>query len=510
MRPHVTPSIPLADLAARFGLHGEPGLTTVSGISMASAEVQTGDLYLGVPGANVHGASFAADAVARGAVAVVTDATGAAMTAGLGVPVLTTEGTPRAVAGTLAAAVYRTGVFDDSGRPPLTLGVTGTNGKTSTAHMLDALLRQLGRRTGLSSTAERRVGTEAVVSHLTTPEATELHALLARMREASVDSVIIEVSAHALSRHRIDGVMFDVAAFTNLSHDHLDDYADMAAYLEAKAALFVPERARRAVVNLDSDAGRLIVARSGIPTTTIATGPGHGSDWVVTIGAERPSYTEFTVSHREHGSVTTRIPLIGRHMASNAGLAVAMLVESGIALHDIVDVVANDGGILVDLPGRLVRVSGERGPTVYVDSGHTPDAFAKSLQAIRAVTTGRVIMVTGADGGRDATKRNPMGHEAMRGSDLLILTDHHVRFEDPDEIRRALREGALEERPDGDVLEVGDPEEAIRTAVSLAREGDTILWSGLASQDYRDVEGVERPFSVVDVTRAALRENGYL
>lgn len=500
---------PLADLARRFDLRGDASSVVVSGVTMASGDVQPGDLYLGVPGARTHGASFWPDAVSRGAAAIVTDAAGAELASAASVPVLISDGSPRPIAGRLAAAVYRTGSFDDSSSAPLTFGVTGTNGKTSTAHMLDALLRQVGKRTGLSSTAERRIGDEAVVSHLTTPEATELHALLARMREASVDAVIVEVSAHALTRHRVDGVMFDVVAFTNLSHDHLDDYGDMAAYLDAKAALFTPERARRAVVNLDSEAGLLIVARSGIPTVTIATDALHTADWSVTINAERPAYTEFTVAHAEHGRLTTRVPLIGRHMAANAGLAIAMLVESGIALRDLADVVANDGGILVDLPGRLVRVSKERGPTLYVDSGHTPDAFAKTLEAVREVTPGRVIMVTGADGGRDATKRQPMGREAMRGSDLLILTDHHTRFEDPAEIRRALLEGARAERPDGEIIEIGDPEEAIRIAVSLAREGDTILWSGLASQDYRDVEGVEQPFSVVDASRAALAEYGY-
>ncbi|GAB3617855.1 UDP-N-acetylmuramoyl-L-alanyl-D-glutamate--2,6-diaminopimelate ligase [Okibacterium endophyticum] len=514
MRPHTPPSVPLADLARRFRLEGDPGAVIVSGISMASTDVQPGDLYLGVPGANAHGADFAADAVSRGAAAIVTDANGVQKAASAGVPVLRSGDSPRLIAGDLAAAIYGTGDDNGDGSTPLTLGITGTNGKTSTAHMLDALLKQLGKTTGLSSTAERRVGDEAVTSHLTTPEATELHALLARMREVRVDAVIIEVSAHALSRHRVDGVMFDVAAFTNLSHDHLDDYASMDEYLEAKIGLFTSLRAKRAVVSLDSPAGFDVVARSQVPVATIATVDPHShtvpdADWLLSVDAERPDYTEFTLTHTTNGSVTTRVPLIGRHMASNAGLAIAMLVEGGIALHDLSNVLASDGRILVDLPGRLVRVSGVRGPTLYVDSGHTPDAFSKSLAAVRAVTSGRVIMVTGADGGRDATKRHDMGREAMRGSDLLILTDHHVRFEDPAGIRRALREGAHDENPEGDVREIGDPREAIRAAVASAAEGDTILWAGLASQDYRDVRGVEQPFDAALESRRALIEAGW-
>lgn len=477
---------------------------TLTGITMDSRDVRPGDLYVGVPGDRFHGASFSADAVSRGAVAIVTDAAGLVEATASGVPVLVTAESPRLTVGTMAAWLYQT----DRDAPPL-FGMTGTNGKTSTAHFLDSILRQLGRTTGLSSTAERRIGSEVVASALTTPESPELHALIARMREAGVEAAIVEVSAHALTRHRVDGLIFDVAAFTNLSQDHLDDYASMDEYFAAKLSLFTPEHARRAVVSLDTPAGSTVAAQATVPVATITSTPGRRADWTVSVDDEQASFTAFTLSHDAHGSLSTRVPVIGRHMAANGGLAVAMLVESGIALADIDAALSRDGGITVHLPGRAVQVPVADGPAVYVDSGHTPDAFAKTLEAVRHLTTGRVIMVAGANGDRDQLKRPEMGREAALGSDLLIITDHQPRSEDPAVIRDAVLRGARAAKPGGDIREIASPEEAIRAAVREATAADTILWAGLAEKEYREVAGVKVPFSVLDETRAALAEAGW-
>ncbi|WP_234031292.1 Mur ligase family protein [Mycetocola zhujimingii] len=507
MRPlHPTPR-PLVDLAEHFmlALHSEAPDVLLTGITMNSRDVEPGDLYLGLPGARFHGAAFAKDAVARGAVAILTDASGAVEATAAGVPVLLVTESPRDIAGDLAAWLYGT-----STDRPLTLGVTGTNGKTSTVHFLDAILTQLGRKTGLSSTAERRIGDEVVVSSLTTPEAPELHALLARMHEVDVDAAVLEVSAHALTRHRVDGVVFDVSAFTNLSHDHLDDYADMDEYFEAKLALFTPERSRKAVVSLDTPAGFAVAERAGVDVVTISSTPGVASDWTVTIDDEKPDSTAFTVHSERAGSFSTRVPVIGRHMAANGGLAIAMLVEAGISPNDIRSVLDRDGGILATLPGRSVLVPVVDGPAVYVDAGHSPDAFAKTLESVRSLTRGRVIMVAGANGDRDALKRPEMGREAALGSDVLIITDHQPRSEDPAEIRSAVLAGAREAKPDGDIREIAAPELAIRAAVAEATAEDTILWAGLPEKEYREVAGVKIPFSVLDETRAALTEAGWV
>jgi UDP-N-acetylmuramoyl-L-alanyl-D-glutamate--2,6-diaminopimelate ligase len=412
---------------------------------------------------------------------------------------------PRAALGDVSAWIYRTG-GDDS---PLLFAVTGTNGKTSTSYLLEGVLRQLGLVTGLSSTAERHIGDLTVVSRLTTPEASEMHALLARMRESEVRAVAVEVSAQALSRNRVDGLVFDVAAFTNLSHDHLDDYADMEEYFQAKLPLFQPDRAKRAVISLDSPYGHRVVDNARVPLTTITILPDVEADWRVEILDEQAAWTEFRLTGPENRELVTRVPLIGWHMVANAALAIVMLVEAGFELGAISQALEAEGGIVAYLPGRTERVSGDRGPSVYVDFGHSPDAFLTTLAAVRRFTPGKVIMLFGADGDRDKTKRGDMARVAAEGSDILVVTDHHPRFEDPAEIRATLVGAAREAYPEHEIHEVSPPEAAIRTAVGLAGEGDSILWAGPGHQDYRDIRGERTPYSARDEARAALREAGW-
>jgi UDP-N-acetylmuramoyl-L-alanyl-D-glutamate--2,6-diaminopimelate ligase len=505
LRPEHPSARSLAELVNEFDLpySGSVDGVEVTGVTLSSSDVHPGDLYVGIRGANSHGAGYAPQAKLAGAVAVLTDAEGAAGLDELELPVIVVE-SPRAALGEISAWVYRT-----KERPPLLFGTTGTNGKTSTSYLLAGILRQLGLVTGLSSTAERHIGDEVVVSRLTTPEASEMHALLARMREAEVRAVAIEVSAQALERHRVDGIVFDVAAFTNLTHDHLDDYADMEEYFQYKLALFDPDRARRGVVSLDSKYGQRVVSDSRIPVTTISATAGIVGEWNVEVLDEQAEFTEFRLTGPHGRSLTTRVPLIGWHMAANAGLAIVMLVEAGFELEAIGQALDESGGIDAYLPGRTERVSGDRGPTVYVDFGHSPDAFEQTLAAVRAVTSGRVIMVFGADGDRDASKRHEMGRVASEGSDILVITDHHPRFENPASIRSTLVEGAHLAEHEAELHEVSPPEKAIRAAVALAKEGDSILWAGPGHQDYRDIEGVRTPYSARDEARDALREAGW-
>jgi UDP-N-acetylmuramoyl-L-alanyl-D-glutamate--2,6-diaminopimelate ligase len=503
LRPEHPLARPLSALVSEFGLEhiGSLDAVELTGVTLRSTEVPPGDLYVGIKGANSHGAGYAAEARAAGAVAVLTDPEGAALAADSGLPVVIVD-SPRSALGDVSAWVYQT-----NEHPPLLLGVTGTNGKTSTAYLLEGILKQLGLVTGLSSTAERHIGELTVVSRLTTPEASEMHALLARMRESEVRAVAIEVSAQALSSNRVDGITFDVVAFTNLSHDHLDDYAGMEEYFQSKLVFFTPEHGKRGVVSLDSPWGQRVVEGSRIPVTTVSATPDSGAEWIVEILDEQAAYTEFTLTGPEGRSLVTRVPLIGWHMASNAGLAIVMLVEAGFELEAIGQTIAE--GIVAYLPGRTERVSGSTGPSVYVDFGHSPDAFLNTLSAVRKVTTGRVIMVFGADGDRDATKRHEMGRVASEGSDILVITDHHPRFEDPVSIRATLIEGASLAEHQAELFEVSPPEEAIRHAVSLAKEGDSIVWAGPGHQDYRDIRGVRTPYSARAEARAALREAGW-
>jgi UDP-N-acetylmuramoyl-L-alanyl-D-glutamate--2,6-diaminopimelate ligase len=513
LRPEHPPVRVLSELADRFAreVRGDAAGVELSGITLATADLRAGEAFVAIQGVNRHGAEFATVAAEKGAVAIVTDAVGADLAADAGLPVLIVED-PRALLGDLSAWVYGTGPDDDL---PILFATTGTNGKTSVSHILDGILEQLGVVTGLSSTAERHIAGEVIVSRLTTPEASEFHALLALMRERGVEAVAVEVSAQALSRHRVDGLVFDVAGFTNLSHDHLDDYADMQEYFEAKLPLFRPDRARRAVISLDSAPGIDVVARCEIPFVTIGTpaisadrDAAAGADWTVEILDERQAGTEFILTAKDGRSLTTVVPVIGPHMAANAGLAIVMMLEGGFEWDDLVSTL--DGGrIEAYLPGRTQLVSGDRGPAVFVDFGHSPDAFEKTLAAVRRVTPGTVVMLFGADGDRDATKRHDMGRTAVLGSDILIVTDHHPRFEDPDSIRATLIEGARRARPDARILEFSPPERAIIEAVRLVGDGDAILWAGPGHQDYRDIRGVRTPYSARELSRRALAAAGW-
>jgi UDP-N-acetylmuramoyl-L-alanyl-D-glutamate--2,6-diaminopimelate ligase len=505
LRPQHPSPRSLHGLAETFDLdvRGDIDDLEVTGVVLNSGAVRPGDLYVGVPGRNAHGASFAAAARDGGAVAVLTDPAGVDLAAESGLPLLVTPDA-RAALGEVAAWIHRT-----ADNPATLFAVTGTNGKTSVVYLLYGILRQLGVVAGLTSTAERRIGDEAVTSSLTTPEASELHALLARMQEVDVRAVGIEVSAQALSRHRVDGLVFDVVGFTNLSHDHLDDYASMDLYFEAKRELFQPERSRRGVVTIDSDWGRRLVAESRIPVTTLSTDPEVDADWRLQVLEETATYTSFVLEGPGGRRLETRVPLLGWYMAANAALAIVMLVESGYDLEQVAHVLERDGGIDAYIPGRAERISGERGPLVYIDYGHSPDAFLQTLGAIRRFTTGRVVMVFGADGDRDTTKRAEMGAIAARGADVVVITDFHPRWEDPAAIRAALIAGAREAVPDREVHEIADPREAFRAAVALVGEGDAILYAGPGHEDYHEVKGVKIPYSARDDAKQALREAGW-
>ncbi|RZU65488.1 UDP-N-acetylmuramoylalanyl-D-glutamate--2,6-diaminopimelate ligase [Microterricola gilva] len=506
LRPQHPVSRSLSGLVDTFDLHvqGDIDGVELSGVSLSTTTVQPGDLYVGVPGRNAHGAGFAEAAARAGAVAVLTDEAGASLAAASGLPVLVTPDA-RAALGDVAAWIYRT-----ADNPATLFAVTGTNGKTSVVYVLYAILSQLGVVAGLTSTAERRIGDVAVTSNLTTPEASELHALLARMREAEVRAVGVEVSAQALSRHRVDGLVFDIAGFTNLSHDHLDDYTDLEEYFQAKLELFQPDRSRRGVVTVDTEWGAKLAQQSRIPVTTLSTVAGTNADWRMSVLEEHATFTRFALEGPEGRRLETTLPLLGWFMAANAALAIVMLVESGFDLDAIAHALDRDGGIDVYIPGRTERVSGDHGPTVYIDYGHTPDAFLNALDAIRRTTAGRVIMVFGADGDRDTTKRADMGAIAARGADAVVITDFHPRFEDPAAIRQALLDGARAAVPDAELYEVPDPRAAFRAALALAGEGDAVLYAGPGHEDYQEVAGVKLPYSARDDARQALREAGWL
>jgi UDP-N-acetylmuramoyl-L-alanyl-D-glutamate--2,6-diaminopimelate ligase len=504
VRPSKVEPITLSSLQSAFDLELVSGSLnhSVTGISMNTADLRPGDLFIAMPGLKTHGAKYGLKAIELGAVAVVTDSQGLGELPSISVPVLKLEH-PRLKLGALAAFVYG----NQADVMPKLFGTTGTNGKTSTSYILEAMLRQLGEVTGLTSTAERHIAGEVIVSRLTTPESTEMQSLIALMREREVTSVAIEVSAQALSQHRVDGLLFDVVGFTNLSHDHLDDYADMNEYLQAKAELFTPARAHTGVVCLDSQYGEAFKQNSQIPVKTISSDVSKEPDYLLTVTEELPGVTKFKLDTPGGVQISTHVPILGAHMAANAGLAIAMLIEAGFEPGKISKALSS--GVDCYLPGRTELVSPAGAPAVYVDFGHSPDAFLNTLAAVRKVTKGKVVMLFGADGDRDASKRPAMAENAVNGSDVLVITDHHPRFEDPTSIREVLEAAARLARPDAEIYNVSPPEAAIVTAVSLVQPGDAILWAGPGHQDYRDIRGVRTPYSARALARQALADAGW-
>jgi len=518
MRPQRPIHTSITALARRFDLSvpdfsaGDAQAVQVTGVTLDSRDVRPGDLYIALAGTRAHGAEFAGQAVSRGAAAVLTDEIGASQLNGesfgagapVPVPVLVSSSDLRSRLGQISAAVYGTGDLDAR-----VFGVTGTNGKTSVVYFLAELSRAAGLTVGLSSTAERRIGDTVVTSSLTSPEATELHGLLARMREDGADSIALEVSAHAVERHRIDGVKFDVVAFNNFSQDHLDDFGDMESYFAAKLALFAPEHAERGVVVVDSAHGRRVARESRIPVTTLATEYGSQADWHLAVTRQDLDGVSFVLQGPSGAQFSGRVPLFGRFMAENAALALIMLHEAGVPLARV-SAGLDQGKIPVYIPGRLEAMNpGNPGPRFFVDYGHTPGSFQAMLDALGEVAPGRIIFMFGADGDRDTTKREEMGRIAAAGSDVVIICDYHPRTEDPAVIRAQLIAGARSAAR-AEIHEEGDPRAAVRLAISLAEPGDVILYAGPGHEDYQEVAGQHLPYSARDEVRGALREAGYL
>ncbi|TLQ46526.1 UDP-N-acetylmuramoyl-L-alanyl-D-glutamate--2,6-diaminopimelate ligase [Streptomyces marianii] len=497
-RPAEVRPIGLADLAARLGVE-TPGSGAVTGITHDSRAVRPGDVYAALPGARLHGADYVAQARDLGAAAILTDPTGADRAAATGLPVLVTEN-PRGRMGELAAEIY--------GRPGaalLQIGITGTSGKTTTAYLVEGGLRGAGRSTGLIGTVEMRIDEERIKSERTTPEATDLQALFAVMRERGVDSVAMEVSSHALVLGRVDGCVFDVAVFNNLSPEHMEFHSGMEDYFQAKAQLFTPARARRGVVNLDDEYGQRLVTESSIPVVTFSAEGHPDADWRADDVEVGPLGSTFTVIGPQDERVRARAPLPGPFNVANTLAAIVTLAVAGIDPQTAADGVAAVPGV----PGRLERVDAGQPYLAVVDYAHKTDAVESVLRSLRKVTEGRLHIVLGCGGDRDRTKRGPMGAAAARYADTAVLTSDNPRSEDPLAILAAMLAGAAEvpahER--GDVLVEADRAAAIAAAVARAAPGDTVLIAGKGHEQGQDVAGVVRPFDDRQVLREAIEHS---
>ncbi|MGW5421462.1 UDP-N-acetylmuramoyl-L-alanyl-D-glutamate--2,6-diaminopimelate ligase [Streptomyces sp. NPDC003943] len=501
-RPERVRPTPLGELAARLGTETSGGSgrsdrdVDVSGITHDSRAVRPGDLYAALPGARAHGADFVAQAAGLGAAAVLTDPAGADRAAATGLPVLVVED-PRGRMGELAAEIY--------GRPGaelLQIGITGTSGKTTTAYLVEGGLRGAGKATGLVGTVEMRIGDERIKSERTTPEATDLQALFAVMRERGVEAVAMEVSSHALVLGRVDGCVFDVAVFNNLSPEHMEFHSDMEDYFQAKARLFTPERSRRGVVNLDDEHGRRLAKEASVPVVTFSAAGDPNADWraedVVTGAAD----STFTVVGPDGERFPATAPLPGPFNVANTLAAIVTLAVAGIDPRTAADGVAAVPGV----PGRLEKVDAGQPYLAVVDYAHKTDAVESVLRSLREVTRGKLHVVIGCGGDRDTTKRGPMGAAAARLADTAVLTSDNPRSEDPLAILTAMLEGAAEvpAYQRGEVLVDADRAAAIAAAVARAEPGDTVLVAGKGHEQGQETAGVVRPFDDRQVLREAI------
>ncbi|HSK55429.1 MAG TPA: UDP-N-acetylmuramoyl-L-alanyl-D-glutamate--2,6-diaminopimelate ligase [Jiangellales bacterium] len=503
-RPLTVTPRPLTGLAALLGtaLPTDAATLAVTGVTLDSRRVVAGDLYAGLPGAVTHGARFAGAAAAAGAVVLLTDDEGVGLAAGSGLPALVVAD-PRARLGEVAAEVY-----GQPGRDLILVGVTGTNGKTTTTYLLDSVLRRAHGVTGLIGTVETRIGDEVLPSVRTTPEAPDVHALLAVMRERGVRACAMEVSSHALALGRVDGVVFDVAVFTNLSQDHLDFHGSMQDYYATKAELLTGRRSRRGVVCVDDPYGMRAATEASVPVVTVSTGPTGDADWRVLdrepVGPG--ATTRFVLAHRDGRRLPAVSPLPGDFNVANAALAVVTAMEAGVDPEVAAAALATSPGV----PGRMERVHGAGAdePLAVVDYAHTPDAVAGALRALRPATTGRLVVVLGAGGDRDAGKRPLMGEAAARWADVVVVTDDNPRSEPPGAIRAAVLDGTTRVAPAdrADVIEVAGRADAVQVAVGMVAGGqDTVLVAGKGHEQGQEVAGVVHPFDDRVVLRAALQ-----
>ncbi|MEU8929598.1 UDP-N-acetylmuramoyl-L-alanyl-D-glutamate--2,6-diaminopimelate ligase [Streptomyces sp. NPDC048409] len=499
-RPVQVSATPLAELADQLGV-AVPDTTAdtvaVTGITHDSRAVRPGDVYAALPGARLHGADFVAQAAGLGAAVVLTDPAGAERAAATGLPVLVVDD-PRARMGELAATIY-----GHPGRDLLQIGITGTSGKTTTAYLVEGGLRS-ARSTGLIGTVEMRIGDERIKSERTTPEATDLQALFAVMRERGVEAVAMEVSSHALVLGRVDGCVFDIAVFTNLSPEHMEFHSGMEDYFQAKAQLFTPRRSKRGVVNVDDEYGRRLAREAGVPVVTYSAEGHPDADWRAADVHIGPMDSTFTVLGPEGVRVAAKSPLPGPFNVANTLAAIVALAVAGLDPQTAADGVAAVPGV----PGRLERVDAGQPYLAVVDYAHKTDAVESVLKALRKVTKGRLHIVLGCGGDRDTTKRAPMGAAAARLADTAVLTSDNPRSEDPLAILATMLEGAatVPAHERGEVLLFEERAAAIAAAVARAHPGDTVLVAGKGHEQGQDIAGVVRPFDDRQVLREAIQK----
>lgn len=511
IRPSVVPlSVPVA--LANAGSYsvcdalgnpfGDPSVLTITGITVSSNDCEEGWAFVAIPGLTQHGVRFAHAAAEAGAALLITDSEGAkrAIDEKVGLPIVVLKD-PRRCAATIAATLY--------GQPATklkTMAVTGTNGKTTTSFLMRAALGVEFPNPSICGTVETRIGNLRFRSDQTTAESPVIQRFLAQTLEEGLGAAVIETSSHALSFERVDDIVFDVVGFTNLQHDHLDYHGDMENYFAAKKSLFTQEHSRRGVVCVDDEWGQRLAREAEVPVTTVAALSSNEAEWHIenTHPDRSIGRTVFTLVDPNGAGHDVAMPILGEVNVQNTAVAIVAAVQLGYDVDAVIAAIEK----AEQIPGRMEMINPKphNQPLVIVDYAHTPEALEWTLRSTAELTKGKLHIVFGTDGDRDASKREYLAEIAAREADVLWVTDENPRTEDPQSIRDYLLRGITSIRPDmHDVTEIKTcRRDAVRKAILAAQPGDTVIITGKGSEWYQDFEGIKHEYNDVPVSREVL------
>jgi len=479
-------------LASASGADASAAAIAVTGIAYDSRRVEPGEVFVALRGQHADGTTFAAQAVDRGAVVIVSQEA----------PLDHVAVTWVQVTDARLALAYMAAEFHlHPSRKMRVVGITGTNGKTTTAYLVASIFEAAGIRCGLLGTVAYRVGDETREATRTTPEASDVQALLAEMVSNACGACVMEVSSHALSLNRIDAISFAAAVFTNLTRDHLDFHADMEGYFQAKRRLFqLLPRDRPAVINADDPRASSLIETAGRSITYGINRPSDVSPTPLSYSLEGLRFEVKT----PRGVATVRSSLVGRPNVYNILAAVATATAFDLPI----DAIEKGIAALDRVPGRFQLVSSSKDDvTVVVDYAHTDDALRNLLETARPLAAGRIITVFGCGGDRDRTKRPLMGAVAGRLSDVILITSDNPRGEDPARIIEEIQRGITPDTRRGSdqrTLAIVDRHKAIDEAVGIAMPGDLVLIAGKGHEKYQVIGSLTLPFDDVEVAQAAL------
>lgn len=489
MKPQLTP-IGLDVVLSKTHLPSTNTNVLVSGIAHDHRKVRPGFIFAAVPGFNRHGIEYVAEAISHGAVAVLTDSVGRKL-APENILVIESDDVRHSMA-MLAKEIYQ-----NAQSKLLSIGVTGTNGKTTTTNLIANGLRTLNQNPLLIGTIGISLGDEVFNSTRTTPESTDLHSILLAAHQKGARSLVMEVSSHALVLGRVDGVKYDLAVFTGLTQDHLDFHADMNDYFAAKASLFTRDKTEFAVICVDDAWGVELTQLCEVPFVTYGISNPQAQWRAKNIETLSDGKTQFVAKYDDlEIKVVLSIP--GEFNIANTLAAIASAHHLKLDVHKFVEDFSQ-----VKVPGRLERVESGQDFVALVDYAHTPDAVERAIKVARTCTNQRVITVIGCGGDRDPHKRAPMGANASQYSDVVIVTDDNPRGEDAASIRAAVIKGANQFT--ANILEVGNRLEAIHAAVKMANPGDCVIVLGKGHESGQEVNGVITPFDDRLVLAEAIR-----